>query len=73
MCKCLILQILSAHLRQSISCLVEGDKNGAQLVAKGFQELKEVPSDSYTVDEGVLLIATRNCWSLKLCDWQIHL
>ena len=52
---------------------MEGDANGAQLVAKGFEELKEVPSDSYTVDEGVLLIATRNCWSLKLCDWQIHL
>ena len=44
--------------------------NGAQLVAKGFQE--EVPSDSLTVDEDLLFIAIRNSMSLKLCDWQMQ-
>ena len=51
---------------------VEGDKNGVRIIVKGFQEPKEVPSDSPTFDEGVLLIATRNCWSLKLCDFQMQ-
>ena len=40
---------------------VEGDKNGVQIMANGFQEPKEVPSDSPTIDECVLLIATWNC------------
>ena len=40
---------------------------------KGLQEPKEIPSDSPTFDVGVLLIATRNCWNIKLCDWQMLL
>ena len=42
---------------------VEDDKNEVQLVPKGFQEPTEVPSDSPIFDEGVLFIASRNCWS----------
>ena len=44
----------------------EGDKSGVQIIAKGVQEPKEAPSDSPTFDEGVLLIATWYCWSLKM-------
>jgi hypothetical protein len=44
---------------------VEGDTIGTQLVAK-------VPGESPTVDEDILLIATRNCYSLKLCDCAVH-
>ena len=37
----------------------EGDKNEAQIIAKRFQEPKEVPGESPTFDGGVLFIATR--------------
>ena len=43
---------------------VAGGNNGVQITAKDFQEPKEVPSDSATFDEGVLLIATM---SVKPC------
>ena len=33
-------------------------KYGAQLVAKGFEEPKEIPSGFPTIDEGFLLITT---------------
>ena len=33
-----------------------GDKNGAYLVEYWFKEHNEFPSDSLTVDEGVLLV-----------------
>ena len=36
------------------SARVEGDTNGAQLGTKGFQEPKEVPGESLTVNEGVM-------------------
>ena len=39
----------------------EGDKNGVQIIANGFQEPTKVLIDSPTFDEDVLLIATRNC------------
>ena len=39
---------------------VEGDINREQLVAQIFQVPNEVLSDSSTVDDGVLTIATRN-------------
>ena len=48
----------------------EGDKS--KIIAKGGQEPKVAPSDSPTFDEGFLLIATWNCWSLKLCDLQMQ-
>ena len=34
----------------------DGDRNGVQIIAKHFQEPKQVPSDSSAFDDGVLRI-----------------
>jgi hypothetical protein len=44
--------------------MVQRDGRGSQLAAKGFQDTKEVPSDSLTDDEVGLLNETMNCLSL---------
>ena len=49
------------------------NRNGARLAANGFQEPKQVSSNSLTVGEEILLIATRNCLCFKPCDWQMQL